>query len=101
VEFARLLIALLCARMPARSARPIPRVARLTPLRLRPRELHVLRHLDAAGALSQTELAAGIGVERGQPDRDTGRARGEALIRRQIDPRDRGRLDLYRNTKRR
>src|SRR5215469_2305843 len=37
--------------------------ARLRPLRLRPRQLHVLRYLDAAGAISQTELADGISVD--------------------------------------
>lgn len=66
-------------------------LARLRPLKLRPRQLHVLRYLDAAGALSQTELADGINVDAANLIETLDELEAAGLIRRQIDPHDRRR----------
>lgn len=66
-------------------------LARLKPLQLRPRQLHVLRHLDAAGALSQSELAEGISVDAANLIETLDELEAKGLIRRQVDPHDRRR----------
>ena len=65
--------------------------ARLRPLRLKPRQLHVLRYLDAAGAISQTELADGIGVDAANLVQTLDELKAAGLIRREIDAHDRRR----------
>jgi DNA-binding MarR family transcriptional regulator len=66
-------------------------LARLKPLQLRPRQLHVLRYLDAAGPLSQSELAEGIGVDAANLIETLDVLEEKGLIRRQVDPHDRRR----------
>jgi DNA-binding MarR family transcriptional regulator len=70
--------------------------ARLRPLRLRPKQLHVLRYLNAAGALSQTELADGVCVDAANLIATLDALEADGLIRREIDPDDRRRrrIDL-------
>jgi len=65
--------------------------ARLKPLKLRPRQLHVLRYLEAAGAISQTELADGIGVDAANLVETLDELEAAGLIRREIDTHDRRR----------
>lgn len=65
--------------------------ARLRPLRLRPRQLHVLRHLDAAGTISQTELADAISVDAANLIETIDQLEADGLIRREIDTADRRR----------
>jgi DNA-binding MarR family transcriptional regulator len=65
--------------------------ARLRPLRLKPRQLHVLRYLDAAGAISQTELADGIGVDPANLIETLDELEADGLLRREIDAHDRRR----------
>lgn len=65
--------------------------ARLRPLRLRPRHLHVLRYLDAAGAISQTELAEGISVDPANLVETIDQLEVDGLIRREVDSDDRRR----------
>jgi DNA-binding MarR family transcriptional regulator len=65
--------------------------ARLKPLRLKPRQLHVLRYLDAAGRISQTELADGIGVDAANLVETLDALEAAGLIRREIDAQDRRR----------
>jgi MarR family transcriptional regulator, lower aerobic nicotinate degradation pathway regulator len=65
--------------------------ARLRPLRLRPRQLHVLRYLDAAGAISQSELADGISVDPANLVETLDQLEAEGLIRRDVDSDDRRR----------
>src|SRR4051794_38980478 len=65
--------------------------ARLRPLRLKPRQLHVLRYLDAAGAISQTELADGINVDAANLVETLDELEADGLIRREIDANDRRR----------
>lgn len=65
--------------------------ARLRPLRLKPRQLHVLRYLDAAGVISQTELADGIGVDAANLVQTLDELKAAGLIRREIDAHDRRR----------
>jgi MarR family transcriptional regulator for hemolysin len=65
--------------------------ARLKPLRLKPRQLHVLRYLDAAGQISQTELADGISVDAANLVETLDALEADGLIRREIDAHDRRR----------
>jgi DNA-binding MarR family transcriptional regulator len=65
--------------------------ARLRPLKLRPRQLHVLRYLEAAGAISQTALADGIGVDAANLVQTLDELEAAGLIRREIDTHDRRR----------
>ena len=65
--------------------------AGLRPLRLRPRQLHVLRYLDAAGAISQSELADGVGVDPANLLETLDQLEAEGLIRREVDSDDRRR----------
>src|SRR3954463_11216289 len=65
--------------------------ARLMPLSLKPRQLHVLRYLDAAGAISQTELADGINVDAANLVETLDELEADGLIRREIDANDRRR----------
>src|SRR3954451_16596729 len=65
--------------------------ARLRPLQLKPRQLHVLRYLDATGAISQTELADGINVDAATLIETLDELEADGLIRREIDPDDRRR----------
>jgi DNA-binding MarR family transcriptional regulator len=65
--------------------------ARLRPLSLRPRQLHVLRYLDAAGAISQTELADGISVDAANLIETLDELEADGLILREIDAHDRRR----------
>jgi DNA-binding MarR family transcriptional regulator len=65
--------------------------ARLRPLKLRPRQLHVLRYLDAAGTISQTELAEGINVDAANLVETLDELEAAGLTRRAVDPNDRRR----------
>jgi DNA-binding MarR family transcriptional regulator len=65
--------------------------ARLRPLQLKPRQLHVLRYLNAAGAISQTELADGINVDAANLIETLDELEAKGLIRREIDANDRRR----------
>jgi DNA-binding MarR family transcriptional regulator len=65
--------------------------ARLRPLELKPRQLHVLRYLNAAGAISQTELADGISVDAANLIETLDQLEADGLIRREIDAGDRRR----------
>src|SRR6266516_1319019 len=65
--------------------------ARLRPLKLKPRQLHVLRYLHAAGAISQTELADGISVDAANLIETLDELEADGLIRREIDAHDRRR----------
>jgi DNA-binding MarR family transcriptional regulator len=65
--------------------------ARLKPLNLKPRQLHVLRYLDASGALSQAELAEGINIDAANLVELLDQLETRTLIRRQIDTEDRRR----------
>ena len=68
--------------------------ARLRPLRLRPRQLHVLRYVDAAGGTSQGDLADGISVDPGNLVETLDQLEAEGLIRREVDSRDRRRRSI-------
>src|SRR3954464_264423 len=61
---------------------------------IRPRHLHVLRHLDARGPMSQQELATGIGVDSGILIDPPDELQREALTRRDVDRADRRRRQL-------
>src|SRR3954454_21985290 len=65
--------------------------ARLRPLNLKPRRLHALRYLDAAGPISQTELADGINVDAANLVETLDELEAGGLIRREIDANDRRR----------
>ena len=65
--------------------------ARLRPLQLKPRQLHVLRYLDAAGVMSQTELADGISVDAANLVETLDQLEADGLIRRETDANDRRR----------
>ena len=65
--------------------------ARLRPLRLKPRQLHVLRYLDASGAMSQTELADGVDVDPANLVEILDELEAVGLLRREIDADDRRR----------
>jgi DNA-binding MarR family transcriptional regulator len=65
--------------------------ARLRPLKLRPRQLHVLRYVNAAGAISQTELADGISVDAANLIETLDELEAGGLLRREIDTNDRRR----------
>lgn len=65
--------------------------SRLEPLQLKPRELHVLRYLDAAGPISQTDLADGIGVDPANLVETIDQLGAAGLIRREVDIDDRRR----------
>jgi DNA-binding MarR family transcriptional regulator len=69
-------------------------VALLAPLGIRPRHLHVLRYLNAHGAMSQQALADGIGVDSGNLIDTLDELQTHGLIRREIDPTDRRRRRL-------
>jgi MarR family transcriptional regulator, transcriptional regulator for hemolysin len=64
---------------------------RLRPLQLKPRQLHVLRYLNAAGTISQTELADGISVDAANLIESLDQLEADGLIRREIDANDRRR----------
>ena len=64
---------------------------RLRPLQLKPRQLHVLRYLNEAGAISQTELADGISVDAANLIETLDELEANRLLRREIDPHDRRR----------
>ena len=66
----------------------------LSELGLRPRHLHVLRHLDARGPMSQQELATGIGVDSGNLVDALDALEHDGLIRRDVDRADRRRRQL-------
>ena len=66
----------------------------LSELGLRPRHLHVLRHLDARGPMSQQELATGIGVDSGNLVDALDALEHDGLIRRAVDRADRRRRQL-------
>jgi DNA-binding MarR family transcriptional regulator len=66
-------------------------VARLAPLQLRPRHLHVLRYLGAYAPISQQELAAGIGVDPGNVIETLDELQARRLITREVDSGDRRR----------
>src|SRR3954466_2388600 len=61
---------------------------------IRPRHLHVLRHLDARGPMSQQELATGIGVDSGNLIDALDELQRDGLIRRDVDRADRRRRQL-------
>src|SRR4051794_7701298 len=61
---------------------------------IRPRHLHVLRHLDAHGPMSQQELATGIGVDSGNLIDALDELQRDGLIRRDVDRADRRRRQL-------
>src|SRR3954447_2048910 len=65
--------------------------ARLRPLNLKPQQLHVLRYLDAAGPISQTELADGLNVDAANLIETLDELEAGGLIRREIDTNDRRR----------
>ena len=65
--------------------------ARLKPLNLKPRQLHILRYLETAGALSQAELAEGINIDAANLVELLDQLETRTLIRRKIDPEDRRR----------
>src|SRR3954454_13764496 len=65
--------------------------ARLRPLQLKPRQLHILRYLNAAGSISQTELADGISVDAANLIERLDELEAEGLIQREVDSRDRRR----------
>jgi DNA-binding MarR family transcriptional regulator len=65
--------------------------ARLKPLNLKPRQLHVLRYLETAGAISQSELARGINIDAANLVELLDQLETRTLIRRKIDPADRRR----------
>ena len=65
--------------------------ARLRPLRLKPRQLHALRCVNAAGAISHTELADGINVDAANLIETLDELEADGLIRREIDANDRRR----------
>lgn len=69
-------------------------VARLAPLGIRPRHLHVLRYLDAHGPISQQALANGIHVDSGNLIDTLDELQTLGLIQREIDPTDRRRRRL-------
>ena len=66
----------------------------LSELGLRPRHLHVLRHLDARGPMSQQKLATGIGVDSGNLVDALDALEHDGLIRRDVDRADRRRRQL-------
>ena len=66
----------------------------LSELGLRPRHLHVLRHLDARGPMSQQELSIGIGVDSGNLVDALDALQHDGLIRRDVDRADRRRRQL-------
>lgn len=68
--------------------------ARLEPLRLKPRQLHVLRHLDASGPVSQTELAQAIEVDAANLIETLDGLQADGLISREVDAGDRRRRRL-------
>src|SRR3954453_8885880 len=61
---------------------------------LRPRHLHVRRHLDARGPRSQQELAKGIGVDSGNLIDALDDLQRDGLMRRDVDRTDRRRRQL-------
>jgi DNA-binding MarR family transcriptional regulator len=65
--------------------------AGLQKLELKPRELHVLRFLDAAAGSSHGVLAAGLGVDAGNLIETLDGLEQAGLIRREIDRHDRRR----------
>lgn len=65
--------------------------ARLKPLKLKPRQLHALRYLSAAGPISQTDLATGISVDAGNLIETLDKLEVAGLIRREVDTHDRRR----------
>lgn len=67
---------------------------RLKPLGLTPRQLHVLRHLDAAEGVSQTELANGISVDAANLVETLDQLEAAGLIGREVDPADRRRRQI-------
>jgi DNA-binding MarR family transcriptional regulator len=69
-------------------------VVLLSELGLRPRHLHVLRHLHARGPMSQQELAIGIGVDSGNLIDALDALQHDGLIRRDVDRADRRRRQL-------
>lgn len=67
---------------------------RLRPLKLKPRQLHVLRYLNATGAISQTELAHGISVDAANLVETLDELEARGLIRRETDAADRRRRQI-------
>lgn len=65
--------------------------SRLKPLQLRPRQLHLLRYLDAAAPISQSDLAAGVGVDPANLVETVDQLEAAGLIRREVDIDDRRR----------
>jgi DNA-binding MarR family transcriptional regulator len=66
----------------------------LAKLDLRPRHLHVLRHLEAYGPMSQQELATSIRVDSGNLVDTLDDLQRDGLIRREVDRADRRRRQL-------
>jgi DNA-binding MarR family transcriptional regulator len=71
----------------------------LAPLGIRPRALHVLRCLNARGAMSQQALADGIRVDSGNLVETLDELQAAGLISRDIDPGDRRRRRVALTTR--
>lgn len=78
----------LCERRPGFNGPADPFATRTSNPPNAARRLHVLRHLNAAGALSQSELAEGINVDAANLIEMLDELEGEGRIRREIDPHD-------------
>ena len=65
--------------------------SKLAALKLTPKQLHVLRYLDASGAISHSELADRISVDRANLVETLDVLEARRLIRRQVDPNDKRR----------
>lgn len=68
---------------------------RLGAVQLKPRQLHVLRYLKAAGAISHTELAKGIEVDAANLIDTLDELEAAGLVRREIDADDRRRRRIH------